>query len=103
MSRTSNLLNKIPNVEDGGDNFDYSIHARCEKCVAVAFHADELEDGWCVVVQAIGACELVEQEQHHCQEEALEIASVGEDILQNEPDAMSFVQLPSKLAMSLKI
>ena len=42
----------------------------------------------------VGAGELMKEEQHYCQEESLEIASVGEDILQDCHDtipAMGFL------------
>jgi hypothetical protein len=64
-----------------------------QESVAISVYTDQLEYRRGKIVQTVGSCEFVKQEQHDSQEESLKVALVGKDILNDSTHTMTRASL----------
>ncbi|KAI3476794.1 hypothetical protein L1887_61614 [Cichorium endivia] len=79
---SSELLDGHRHEETGGDDLDHAIDARCEQATRLSRDAERLEDLGRVVVDRVGAGELLEEHEQGADEDSVGDDAVGEGHLE---------------------
>lgn len=76
----SDTVNDEGYVDYSSGELDDAVYAGGEECGGIADDSNVLEDFWGEVVNCVGSCSLVEEEERESKTETASVAGIGDDL-----------------------